>query len=158
MLRLKCLNCGLTVPYKGSKTDLCPRCLVRDEQAVTLIPVSDQPAHRATIGSLRIRTKVAGMRHTIALAGELDVASAQVLEQALGEACSAGAKELVLDLTGVEFMDSTGLKTILQGKVLCEQHGCAYSLTPAQRPVEQVFEATGVRRRLHFRKAAAGSA
>jgi anti-sigma B factor antagonist len=156
MLRLKCLNCGLTVPYKGSRADLCPRCLVRDERAVTLIPVSDQPSAQATMGSLRIRTTVDGDRHVVAIRGELDVASAPMLEQALTEACSAGAKELVLDLGGVEFMDSMGLKTILHGKAVCEEHGCIYCLTPAQRPVEQVFEATGVQRRLPFRKALRG--
>lgn len=154
MLRLKCLNCGLTVPYKGSKGDLCPRCLVRDERAVTLIPVSDQPARQPMMGSLRIRTKVEGGRHTVSISGELDVASAQVLEQTLVEACAAGAKELVLDLGGVEFMDSTGLSAILQGKRLCESNQCSYLLTPAQRPVERVFEATGVRRALSFRKQA----
>jgi anti-sigma B factor antagonist len=154
MLRLKCLNCGLTVPYKGSKGDLCPRCLVREERAVTLIPVSDQPSSRAMMGSLRIRTKVEGERHTVSISGELDVGSAQVLEETLAEACASGAKELVLDLGRVEFMDSTGLSAILQGKRLCEAHQCRYSLTPAQRPVERVFEATGVRRRLSFRRAA----
>lgn len=153
MLRLKCLNCGLTVPYKGSKGDFCPRCLVREERAVTLIPVSDQPSRGATIGSLRIHTQVEGERHTVSISGELDVASAQMLEETLAEACSSGAKEVVLDLGGVEFMDSTGLKAILQGKSLCEAHQSTYCLTPAQRPVEQVFEATGVRRRLSFRKA-----
>ncbi len=152
MLRLRCLNCGVAVPYKGSKGDLCPRCLVREERAVTLIPVSDQPSSGATMGSLRIRTKVEGERHTVALAGELDVASAQVLEEALTEACASGAREIVLDLGGVEFMDSMGLKTILHGKGLCEAHQCAYSLTPAQRPVERVFEATGVRRWVSFRR------
>jgi anti-sigma B factor antagonist len=153
MLRLKCLNCGLTVPYKGSRGDLCPRCLVREERAVTLIPVSDQPSSTATMGSLRIHTQVQGERHTLSISGELDVASAPMLEDTLAEACSAGAKELVLDLGGVEFMDSMGLKAILRGKALCEAHGAAYRLTPAQRPVQRVFEATGVRRRLSFQKA-----
>jgi anti-sigma B factor antagonist len=152
MLTLKCLSCGLTVPYKGSKGDLCPRCLVREERAVTLITVSDQPARRATMGSLRIRTKVDGERHVVSVSGELDVASAQVLEEALTEACSSGARELVLDLARVEFMDSTGLKAILQGKKLCESHQCRYRLTPAQRQVERVLEVSGVRRRLRFRK------
>jgi anti-sigma B factor antagonist len=156
MLRLKCLNCGLNVPYKGSKADVCPRCLVRDERAVTLIPVSDRPSRTATIGSLRIHTKADGDRHSIVLSGELDVASAQMLEDALAEACAAGAGEIVLDLEGVEFMDSTGLRAILNGKQLCEANECAYCLTPAQRPVERVFEATGVRHRLAFRKAAKG--
>jgi anti-sigma B factor antagonist len=158
MLRLKCLNCGLTVPYKGSKGDLCPRCLVREERAVTLIPVSDDPSSRATMGSLRIHTQVQGDRHTVSISGELDVASAPMLEDTLAEACSSGVKELVLDLKGVEFMDSTGLKAILRSKALCEAHHSIYRLTPAQRPVQQVFEATGVRRKLSFHKAGGGSA
>jgi anti-sigma B factor antagonist len=158
MLRLKCLNCGLTVPYKGSKGDLCPRCLVREERAVTLIPVSDDPSSRATMGSLRIHTQVQGDRHTVSISGELDVASAPMLEDTLAEVCSSGVKELVLDLKGVEFMDSTGLKAILRGKALCEAHHSIYRLTPAQRPVQQVFEATGVRRKLSFHKAGGGSA
>lgn len=105
------------------------------------------------MGSLRIHTQVEGKRHTVSISGELDVASAQMLEETLAEACASGAKELVLDLGGVEFMDSTGLKAILQGKALCEAHSSTYSLTPAQRPVERVFEVTGVRRRLSFRRA-----
>jgi anti-anti-sigma factor len=70
------------------------------------------------------------------------------------EACAGGAKELVLDMGGVEFIDSSGLNAILRGKVLCEEQDCAYSLTPAQRPAQGVFEATGVIDRLPFRDAA----
>jgi anti-sigma B factor antagonist len=153
MLRLKCVRCGLAVPYKGSKRDLCPRCHVRDGQAVALIPVSDQPASTAIAGRLVVRSKLAEGVRTISLSGELDVASAQMLEETLLEACSTGASEIVVDLSGVEFMDSTGLSAILKGKALCEAHACAYSLTPAQRPVERVFRTTGVRSRLRFRPA-----
>jgi anti-sigma B factor antagonist len=154
MLRLKCLNCGLTVSYKASPGNWCPRCLVRDDQSVELITVSDQPSSPGghTIGSLRIFTSVQGERHTISLSGELDIASAQILDAALAEACSGGAKEVVLDMGGIEFMDSEGLNTILRGKRRCEEHSCEYSLTPAKRPVQHVLEATGIRGRL-LRKA-----
>jgi anti-sigma B factor antagonist len=154
MLRLRCIGCGLTVPYKTSGGDVCPRCLVREDRAVAMIPVSDQPS-RGVIGRLRMLTKVDGERHVIVLSGELDIGSAQVLEDALAEACSAGAKELVIDMAAVEFMDSTGLRAILRGKSLCEEHHCAYRLTPAQRPVERAFELTGVpRSRLRLRRSA----
>jgi anti-sigma B factor antagonist len=152
VLRLRCLACGLTVPYKGSEGDLCPRCLVRDEEAVALIPVSDQPSYGGITGRLRMYTKVQGERHTILLSGEVDVSSSQILEQAVVEACSAGAKEVVLDMGGIEFMDSTGLRAILRGKTLCEETDCEYRLTPAQRPVEQTLEVTGVRAKLPFHK------
>jgi anti-sigma B factor antagonist len=151
MLRLKCVRCGLTVPYKTSRRDLCPRCEVRDGQAVAMITVSDRPASTAIAGRLVVRSKSDGAVHTISLSGELDVASAQMLEETLRDACSTGASEIVLDLSGVEFMDSTGLNAILKGKSFCEQRDCAYSLTPAQRPVDRVFRTTGVRGRLRFR-------
>jgi anti-anti-sigma factor len=100
-------------------------------------------------------TKVHGERHVIVLGGELDIASAQILEDALAEACSAGAKELVIDMAGVEFMDSTGLRAILRGKTLCEEQQCAYRLTPAQHPVERTLELTGLpRSRLRLRRPA----
>jgi anti-sigma B factor antagonist len=155
MLRLKCLNCGLTVPYKGSRGHLCPRCLVREQQAVKLLTFSDQPSAVSgrSMGRLSIYTSVQGDRHTLRLSGELDIASAQILDETLAEACSAGANEVIIDLGGIEFMDSEGLNAILRGRLRCEEHECAYSLTPAQRPVERVFEATGVRGRLPFRKA-----
>jgi anti-sigma B factor antagonist len=127
---------------------------VRDEQAVALIPVSDQPSSvfGGTMGRLRIYTRVQGERHTIFLSGEVDVSSSQMLEEAVVEACSAGAKEVVLDMGGIAFMDSTGLRSILRGKTLCEEKDCDYRLTPAQRPVEQTLEVTGVRAKLPFHK------
>ncbi len=154
MLRLKCLNCGLTVPYKGSSGDLCPRCLVREEEAVELLTVSDQPSSlpRGSIGRLGISATVEGDRHTLTLTGELEIASAGMLEQAVAAACAAGAKELVLDLGGLEFMDSTGVGAILGARTLCEEHHCDYSLTPAHRPVQRLFELTGLREVLQFRK------
>jgi anti-sigma B factor antagonist len=153
MLRLKCLNCGLLVPYKGSAGGLCPRCLVREERAVDLITVSDEPASEVgrRTGRLRIATRVQGGCQILALAGELDIASSPMLDEALAEACAGEPEQIVIDLRGVEFMDSTGLSSLLRGRKLCERHGCAYSLTPAQRPVERVFETTGVREALSFR-------
>ena len=153
MLRLKCLNCGLLVPYKGSAGGLCPRCRVREDKAVDLITVSDEPASMAgrSIGRLTINTRAERGCHTFALTGELDIASSPILDEALAEACAAGAEAVVIDLGGVEFMDSMGLNSLLRGRMLCEQHGCEFSLTPAQRTVERVLKVTGVRKALRFR-------
>jgi anti-sigma B factor antagonist len=155
MIRLKCLGCGLTTPYKGSTGEFCPRCMAREQKAVRLITFSDEvsPLARGAMGRLGINTRVEEGRHTIQLRGELDVASAGVLDDVLAEACGEGAHEVVLDLGGIEFMDSTGLNAILRGRELCETHECAFILTPAQRPVERVFEATNVLKRLSFRRA-----
>jgi anti-anti-sigma factor len=157
MITLRCLNCGLTVLYEGSEADFCPRCLARAQRAVQLIPISDRPssASRRSVGRLSITTSVIGERHLVALTGELDIGSAGALEATLAEACAAGAGEVVLDMAGVEFIDSSGLSAIVRCKMLCEEHGCGYCLTPAQRPVQGVFEVTGVADRLRFRDTAA---
>jgi anti-sigma B factor antagonist len=157
MITLRCLNCGLTVLYEGSEADVCPRCLARAQRAVQLIPVSDRPstASKRSIGRLSITTSDSGERCLIALAGELDIGSAAMLEATLAEACATGTREIVLDMSGVEFIDSSGLSAIVRCKMLCEEHGCGYSLTPAQRPVQGVFEVTGVADRLRFRDTAA---
>ena len=155
MIRLKCFSCGLTVAYKGSDGDICPRCLCRDQQAVQLIAVSDEtsPDTIRSMGRMTIYTVERDDSHVIALSGELDVASAQLLDAALADACAGGAKEVVLDLAGIDFMDSTGLNAILRGRTLCEERLCEYRLTPAQRPVRRVFEIADAFKRLPFRKA-----
>ena len=127
---------------------------MREQKAVELIAFSDEPstASGRSQDRLIITTNAQADRYTLALSGELDIASAQILDEALAEACSDGAKEVIIDLGGIEFMDSEGLNVILRGRMRCEEHECAYSLTPAQRPVEHVFEVTGLRGRLPFRK------
>jgi anti-sigma B factor antagonist len=157
MITLRCLNCGLTLLYEGSEADFCPRCLARSQRAVQLIPISDLPSSVSarSVGRLSITTSVKGAQHLVVLAGELDIGSAPALETTLGDACAAGAKEVVLDMGAVEFIDSSGLGAIVRCKILCEEHGCGYSLTPAQRPVQGVFEVTGIAERLRFRDAAA---
>jgi anti-sigma B factor antagonist len=98
-------------------------------------------------------TRVDSGRHTFRLHGELDIASAPILDAALADACTEGAEEVVVDMGGIEFMDSTGLSAIIRGRELCETHQCAFTLTPAQRPVQRVFETTNLLKRLSFRKA-----
>jgi len=154
MITLKCLNCGLAIPYQGSDGDHCPRCMARAGQVVRLIQVSDRvsPGSRASMGRLSIHSYEREHRHTIVLEGELDMASAPLLESAMSEACTGGATDFVLDMSGVEFIDSSGLKAILHGKTLCERRQSSFSLTPATRPAQRVFEATGLVDRLRFRR------
>ena len=153
MIRLKCLECGLVTTYKRSDSDTCPRCLVREHKAVSLVMCSDapSPASRGTMGSLRTHAKVTPDCHWIRLQGELDVGSAQMLESLVLEACEQGAREIVLDMAGIEFMDSEGLRAILRSRKACEDRGCTLLLTPAQRPVRQVLATTGLIDRLRWR-------
>jgi anti-anti-sigma factor len=93
--------------------------------------------------------------YTLLLTGELDLASAPALEQILPELCADGAREIVLDLSDLVFIDSTGLRTILTGMAVCEKHLCDFSLVPGTSAVQRVFELTGLGEKLPFRERAA---
>jgi anti-anti-sigma factor len=86
----------------------------------------------------------------VILAGELDLATAPQLEAMTEQLCSNGARELVLDLREVAFIDSTGLRAILRAREHCEGHRCELFLTPGQPAVQRLFELTGVLDRLPF--------
>lgn len=93
-------------------------------------------------------------RYTLLLTGELDLASAPAIEQILPELCVDGASEIVLDLSQLAFIDSTGLRTILTGMSVCEKHLCDFWLIPGASAVQRVFELTGLSEKLPFREPA----
>jgi anti-anti-sigma factor len=76
--------------------------------------------------------------------------SAPNLEAATLRVCVEGASEVLLDLRGLEFMDSTGFRAILASKELCESHGCAFLMTRGTEPVQKLFDIGGVLRKLPF--------
>jgi stage II sporulation protein AA (anti-sigma F factor antagonist) len=99
---------------------------------------------------LSLTARADGRRHVITLSGELDLATAEVLESSVAEACSDGARELLLDLEQLRFMDSTGLRAVLMARERCEGDGCELYLARPQRAVRQLLELTGVLPRLRL--------
>jgi anti-sigma B factor antagonist len=97
-----------------------------------------------TPGELLLRAAHVGGEYILALAGELDLATAPELEAKVSQLCSDGAKAVVLDLRGLTFMDSTGLRALLAAQELCERHGCGLSMTRGQQPVERLIEVSGL--------------
>ncbi len=105
---------------------------------------------------LSIHSSREGDRHTLTLTGELDMASTPVLEAKANQLVSQGARELVLDLGQLEFIDSSGLTSILRVRSLCEEHMCDFALTPGERPVQRLFEVTRLIDKLPFRRSRHG--
>jgi anti-sigma B factor antagonist len=102
-------------------------------------------------GEFSIQAQVEDDRHTLLLTGDLDIASASVLQGAVASVCTDGARELVLDLSQLGFIDSTGLHAILTCRSLCQEHRCELSVVPGSRQVQRVFEITRLVDRLPFR-------
>jgi anti-sigma B factor antagonist len=90
------------------------------------------------------------------LAGELDLASAGVLDTAIAELCTDGARRITLEMEDLEFMDSTGLRSVLVGRELCDVNGCELVIGGLSRQVERLFDISGVGEKLAFRDGAPG--
>jgi anti-sigma B factor antagonist len=82
--------------------------------------------------------------------GEIDLASVDELDAKLRTLRETGFDHLVLDLRGVTFMDSTGLRLILSWDDAAREDGIDFSLVPGAPAVQRLFEITGVLGRLAF--------
>ena len=77
--------------------------------------------------------------------GELDLACADELDGEVRELRRSGFDRVVIDLRGVEFMDSAGLQVLLSLRNDAKRDGHSLTLTPPPRRVERVFELTATR-------------
>jgi anti-anti-sigma factor len=81
------------------------------------------------------------------LGGELDIATVPLVEATV-DRHSAGRHALVVDLSALDFMDSSGLRLILELGGRGEGAGVAF-VAPGER-VGRVLDMTGARQRLHW--------
>ncbi|GIF63906.1 hypothetical protein Ais01nite_19410 [Asanoa ishikariensis] len=82
---------------------------------------------------------------TVAVAGEVDLDTAGRLEDALQDGIdNAGVTKIVVDLAGVPFLDSTGIRVLLAGRHRAAECGTALIVTRAQPVVRRVLEVMGV--------------
>lgn len=74
--------------------------------------------------------------------GEIDVASAPRLIAALNDAVAEAARSVIIDLTSVGFMDSTGLALLINAhrRLAVRRKGFAVVCPPG--PLRRVFEIT----------------
>ena len=87
---------------------------------------------------------------TVRPVGALDVATVPVLDQQLEELRNAGFRRLILDLRGLQFMDSTGLRIILKYDYHARNDGFSIELIRGSRAVQRIFELTGTTAHLAF--------
>lgn len=80
----------------------------------------------------------------ITVGGEIDVYTAPVLRDQLDRQIAAGRHELVLDLRGVSFMDSTGLGVLVGRLKLIRLQGGSLRLVCSSERILKVFSITGL--------------
>ena len=82
-----------------------------------------------------------GDGRTLVLTGELDLATAPILESVLDRHCGDRdrAGDVTLDLAALDFMDSTGIKLIIATARRLEGRGCLILRSPAS-PIQRVLD------------------
>jgi anti-sigma B factor antagonist len=86
----------------------------------------------------------------VALGGELDLSKAYQLVAAAQARARGDIALLVLDLSELTFMDSTGLHALLTARARLGDAGCRLVLVPGRGQVKRLLELTGVDRWLEF--------
>ena len=97
---------------------------------------------------LQVRTRHEARRFTIALQGDLDLATVAKLRDAIAEACDTDCAEVVLDLTGLTFVDSSGLHAILELHAAASDEDRRLTVVPGPGRVQRALEVAGLGRLL----------
>jgi anti-sigma B factor antagonist len=93
---------------------------------------------------LSIQTRDLNGRTVVAVTGELDVHSAQRLSEALAELLDGGSADLVVDLTDLGFLDSTGLGVMVKALRWVKDAGGSLRVVADDDKITKVFTITGM--------------
>lgn len=81
---------------------------------------------------------------TLRVAGEVDIQSSPALQTHLTRMLDEGHTSIVIDLSEVSFLDSTGLSVLIAGLKRCQGAGGDLRVASPQPNVRRVFEVTGL--------------
>lgn len=99
---------------------------------------------------LELSKHIADGRTVVELRGELDVSNADDLrERLLAIIGEDRASSLILDLSGLSFMDSTGISVLVAAERRAHELGGTFFLADPQKIVARVLHVTSLDR--HFR-------
>jgi anti-sigma B factor antagonist len=91
-----------------------------------------------------------GAAAVVAVSGELDLASGPELEAELDQLTGPDIQLVVIDLRGLDFMDSTGLSILVRAHQRLAGEGCEMGLVKGSQQVQRLLDLTGVAERLRL--------
>jgi anti-sigma B factor antagonist len=100
--------------------------------------------------TLTVEIRWDGDEASVSLVGELDLSTAAQVESALAEAEEKAPARLELDLRGLTFMDSTGLRVVLAADGRARKEGRRLEVVPGPPQVHRVFRIALLDRRIVF--------
>jgi len=93
---------------------------------------------------MQIATTPGADRYVITVSGEVDLATSPELDLVIIAALESGTESVVVDLTEVSFMDSSGLGVIVRGLKRCREAYKDLDLVITNERVLKVFGITGL--------------
>jgi anti-sigma B factor antagonist len=104
---------------------------------------------------LRVTEARDGSTVRLGLYGELDLSTRPQVEHALARAEEWSPATIEIDLSGLTFLDSSGVRMALDAHERATAAGRELVLFPAAPLLQRIFELTGTEQQLHFRDRAA---
>src|SRR5215211_5701764 len=95
-------------------------------------------------GGLTVRIEQDGDSLLVQALGELDIATADALDEELRRVWYCDASPMILDLGKVDFIDSMGLRTLLAVAKHSRENGDRLRIRPPSAAVRRVIEVSGV--------------
>jgi anti-anti-sigma factor len=91
--------------------------------------------------------------------GEIDLSNLEILDRALDEVLRQSPRRLLVDLSGLEYMDSAGISSLLRAGKQMSQKGGRLILVGGSRFIQRLLRMTGLDRLFrHYETAAAALA
>lgn len=92
---------------------------------------------------LTVKSRQQGSATVIEPSGRIDSMTAKEFEQQIGAPLVSGSGRLVIDLSGLQYISSAGLRVFLTAAKQCKTAGGALTLCSANDGVREVFEISG---------------
>lgn len=111
---------------------------------MTISAAGQRAADCYDAGRLTVCSDREGVVHTICLEGELDLASAGDLEDELVRAEQTDVESIIVDLSGLRFIDSTGVHVLIGARARSIEDSSRLALLRGPPAIQRVFELTGI--------------
>lgn len=93
---------------------------------------------------LNVSTASQGGHAVVTVNGELDLYTAPRLQAALATLLREDVSRVVVDLSGVEFCDSTGMNVLLSAMKRVKERGGTFELAAPRPAVNRILQVTGL--------------
>jgi anti-anti-sigma factor len=103
-----------------------------------------------TVETLKIEAVELGATLRVRLSGEFDLVAYKEVDELLANEQMNGRHDVIVDLRGLSFIDSSGIRALLQANMRAEEVGGRLRLIPGPDNVRRVFELAGLDEKFEF--------